>query len=650
MRRDTDGETPEDPSVQEGSNARRSAPPDPPRTRPERAAGAMTHHGERHQLPSGTGSQGWRLRVVLLYAVGASLWILLSDRALEWLVQDPAQVALTNTLKGWAFVALTSLLLHALLHRFTPGARSGGPPAPGRWGLMFVLLTMWLGAGAIGFDIARKLASGEGWEIARSGAGPGPSAWLVLLAVLTLLATSAGFVIWRQRQALEVARGVQRAQAERLRTNELLAAIADSSDDAIFAKDLEGRYTLFNRAASRFVGQPAEAVLGQDDRAIFPVDQAEQLIAIGRAVIANRHAQTQEEELDTPEGTRVFLATKAPLHDAQGRIIGLYGISRDITRDKLAEEALRLSERRFQDIVAASADWIWELDARGRFTYASESLHELLGYAPEEILGKTPFDLMPPEEAKRIGARLLALDARHVAFRDLQHISLHRDGSQRHVSTSGMPIRDGADRLLGYRGLDRDITERAQAEAELRASEALFRSLFDKAPVSILVHDRESGEVIDANRQAIAAYGYASLEELRSCDFMDEPPYGFEDAVRLIRQAAAGGQQHFEWKNRDRFGTIFWEEVWLNRLVLNGIERVMAIGVDITERKAAEEGQRHQAEELTRRFAELKRFNRATVDRELAMIELKRRINALSLELGREAPYPLSFLNDPDGA
>ena len=84
----------------------------------------------------------------------------------------------------------------------------------------------------------------------------------------------------------------------------------------------------------------------------------------------------------------------------------------DITAQKQVERALRESERRFRDVAAISADWIWEVDLEGRYTYASESVQTLLGYAPQDILGKTAFDLMPPEEALRVGQEFAAIAMR----------------------------------------------------------------------------------------------------------------------------------------------------------------------------------------------------------------------------------------------
>jgi len=165
--------------------------------------------------------------------------------------------------------------------------------------------------------------------------------WISLAGLFALVMLVGSQVVLRQRERLAVAEGIRESQAERLRALRLLAAIADSSKDAIFAKDLDGRYILFNRAACEFVGKAAVAVLGRDDRDLFPEAQALQLMETGRRVVAENRAITEEETLSTHAGERVFLATKAPLHDEAGHIIGTYGISRDITERHQSEAAMR---------------------------------------------------------------------------------------------------------------------------------------------------------------------------------------------------------------------------------------------------------------------------------------------------------------------
>ena len=211
--------------------------------------------------PSGTRGAGAALRIVIIYAIFACLWILLSDNAVAWLFTNPASITLISTIKGWLFVAVTSLLLYGLIQRM----------------------------------LDQILASSQ--------------------------------------RELE-------AQKEKSRALQLLAAIADNSSDAIFAKDLKGRYLLANRETVRILGRPSKQLLGYDDSKFFP-EQAETIRANDQRVIAENRTKSYEETISTVDGMRVFLATKGPINDSDGQIIGMFGISRDITERKNSEAKIQ---------------------------------------------------------------------------------------------------------------------------------------------------------------------------------------------------------------------------------------------------------------------------------------------------------------------
>lgn len=124
---------------------------------------------------------------------------------------------------------------------------------------------------------------------------------------------------------------------QQLRTLGLLTVIAESSDDAIFAKDLDGRYQLFNRAAGEFVHLPPNEAIGKDDFALFSQDVANDLTDYDRRLMATGVTETREESVETPSGLRVFLATKGPVRGPDGTIYGTFGISRDITNWRRSE-------------------------------------------------------------------------------------------------------------------------------------------------------------------------------------------------------------------------------------------------------------------------------------------------------------------------
>ena len=172
----------------------------------------------------------------------------------------------------------------------------------------------------------------------------------------------------------------------------------------------------------------------------------------------------------------------------------------------MAEESLRQSQRRFEDVAKASADWIWEVDANGVYSFVSDGVTESLGYTPMEVVGKTPFDLMPPEEATRVGEEFAAIAARREAFSELGNVVLHKDGSLRHVQTTGVPIIAADGPLLGYRGLVRDITERKQAESLLQRSLSRWSLAADSAGIGVWELDPTSN-VLEWDHWMCRLYG-----------------------------------------------------------------------------------------------------------------------------------------------
>lgn len=158
--------------------------------------------------------------------------------------------------------------------------------------------------------------------------------WLATVAGAAVLAILVALMLlWRQTErAQKFALLAQKSEAD-----QLLTAVANSSTDAIYAKNLTGHYLLLNRATERILGRTVEQCLGHDDASLFP-DQAAGLRGNDQEVIRSNRACTFEETVETAIGLRSFLATKGPMHDAQGHVIGVYGISRDMT-ERLQELA-----------------------------------------------------------------------------------------------------------------------------------------------------------------------------------------------------------------------------------------------------------------------------------------------------------------------
>ena len=137
---------------------------------------------------------------------------------------------------------------------------------------------------------------------------------------------------------------------------------------------------------------------------------------------------------------------------------------------KAAEKSLRESEAKFRALVESTSDWIWEIDEHGVYTYSSPQIFDLLGYTAEEVIGKTPFDLMTLEDASSLKPPFTSIVEERKHFHLLENANVHKDGRIVFLETSGTPIIDAEGSFRGYRGIDRDISERKEAEQERRAS------------------------------------------------------------------------------------------------------------------------------------------------------------------------------------
>ena len=701
---------------------------------------------------------------------------------------------------------------------------------------------------------------------------------IVLGGLLLIFAFGAGLIVLDQREQLVRANLAQSAQLAQLQSLSLLSIIADSSRDAIYAKDLDGRYLLFNAAAARLVGKPIEEIIGATDDALFPAEEVARLRKADHSVIDGDAPIDTEESVSTTDGLRTVLSTKAPLRDEHGVLIGVFGISRDITERRQMEDWLResearfqstfehagvgialvapdgrmlrvnakfceildfapnelgewpleqavqgddlgigaehlrriadgeiaeyeaekrivtrsgrdvwlavngsasrrddgtldsyiwvindisdaktahaallesearlklfiehapvaiamfdrdmrylaasqrwrvdyklgdrpligqmqyeifpdlpahwkarhvkglagetirseeerferadgsvqwlrwemrpwrdavgavgglvicteditgqtnarlaieASERRFADIASASADWIWEIDAEFRYTYVSESVRKVIGYERDEVIGRTPFDFMPDDEAARVRMMFTGLAEQRSPLRNLDNINRHKDGSLRHVQTSGNAIVDAEGRLQGYRGLDRDITESRLAQLELNSSVERFRTLFNGASFGILLLDPDSGTIVDLNPAARQIIGDAQIGRYADIRFA-EPPYSIEDGRRWIQRVIKEGPQQFEWVIGRQDGTQVWLDLRLETLVIDDKPILLCFGIDISERK-------HAVDELRKLSMAIEQSSDSII-----ITNLERRIEYVNAEFTRATGY-----------
>jgi two-component system, cell cycle sensor histidine kinase and response regulator CckA len=176
----------------------------------------------------------------------------------------------------------------------------------------------------------------------------------------------------------------KRADAELRRTSALLEAVVSETTDAVFVKDREGKYLLFNEAASRFVGRPIQEVLGNDDTLLFGDADADFVMKRDARIMSSGEVETIEETLTANGQTRTYWATKGPYYDESGVIVGVIGIAHDITDRKVAERKLKLIQFGIDHV----SDTILWVDAVGQLLNVNEATCRTLGFERTALIGQ----------------------------------------------------------------------------------------------------------------------------------------------------------------------------------------------------------------------------------------------------------------------
>ncbi|HSB01955.1 MAG TPA: PAS domain S-box protein [Anaerolineales bacterium] len=276
-----------------------------------------------------------------------------------------------------------------------------------------------------------------------------------------------------------------------------------------------------------------------------------------------------------------------------------YFLSNTIVEAAMARDQLRKSEGRFRALVETTSDWVWEVDANGVYTYVSPKVRDLLGYQPEEVIGRTPFDLMPEEEAQRVNAIFQNIMLQEKAFESLENVARAKDGRPVVLDTSGVPFFDEHGKLAGYRGIDRDITERKQVEEALRAKTEELDRYFTSSLDLLCIADTE-GYFRRLNPEWETALGY-TLAELEGRQYIEFVHPEDVEATSAATARLADQRQVLNFENRYRCkdGSYRWIE-W--RAYPTG-KMVYAVARDITKRKQVEEALR-ESEQKFRLFVE----------------------------------------------
>jgi PAS domain S-box-containing protein len=256
------------------------------------------------------------------------------------------------------------------------------------------------------------------------------------------------------------------AQDDIARLSTLLHAINDVTPDYVFTKDRDGRVTYANAATRRGVGIPFDEMIGKTDLEFLTnQEHARIIMATDQRIMRSGRQEMVDEILDLPGGRRWFYSAKLPQRNAAGDVVGLIGMSRDITERKLVEEALAESEGRFRAMADSAPVMIWISDEAGRFTYTNAQWRTFVG---------TSFDgsvdipqVLHPEDAPRFAQMMNALPTQRGTMTSEYRVR-RADGRFRWVLCTATPRLGETGRFVGGIGSVLDIEDRKMLENDLR--------------------------------------------------------------------------------------------------------------------------------------------------------------------------------------
>lgn len=388
----------------------------------------------------------------------------------------------------------------------------------------------------------------------------------------------------------------KRAEAELAQERNLLRTLIDHLPDRIFFKDTESRYLLDNKAHRELIGVASiSELVGKTAFDFYPAHIAARMQAEDQAIVRSGEPLIDKEERviqHDGDTSHWSLTSKIPLKNEQGQVVGLIGVSRDITERKRAEETLAQERNLLRTLIDNLPDCVYVKDRQGHYLINNRMHLRTMGLEHQnETLGKTAFDFFAYSSAVEFYADEQTLLRTGEPLIDKEETLVTQPDNQlRWHLTSKLPLRNTAGEIIGLVGISRDITERKHAEVELAAEKARFQQLFENSPVAIALID-QTDRLISVNAAFESIFQYRQAEVVgKYINDLLVPPEKLDEASRVSAQVLSGKTLQMETVRQRKDGTHVHVEVTGVPVVQNGKPIALyAMYADITQRKHAEE-------------------------------------------------------------
>jgi two-component system, cell cycle sensor histidine kinase and response regulator CckA len=363
-------------------------------------------------------------------------------------------------------------------------------------------------------------------------------------------------------------------------SRERLAALVESSDDAIVGKTLDGTITTWNSGAERLFGYSSSEAVGKPIQMLLPPERADEESAILVRIKKGERIDHFETVRIRQDGKRVDVSvTISPIRDTSGTIVGVSKIARDIGGRKLAEAV----QERLAAVLESSDDAIIGKTLDGTITTWNRGAENLFGYSESEAVGKPIQMLLPPERANE-EFDILTRIKKGERISHFETVRVQKDGKRIDVSVTISPIRDSSGTIIGASKIARDISERKCVEEELRKAEERFGKAFRSNPLAVSISTKAEGRYLDVNDAFLKILGYTRGDVIGSTpsglSFWAQPAQR-EQMLKLLEENGHVRELRTQYKTST--GELREAEVSAEQIELEGQPCVLAITRDITE-------------------------------------------------------------------
>jgi PAS domain S-box-containing protein len=392
-------------------------------------------------------------------------------------------------------------------------------------------------------------------------------------------------------------------------TQQRIRDIIDFLPDATFAIDYDNKVIVWNRAIEEMTGVSASEILGKGNyEYALPFFGKRQPILIDFVFsdqedlrknyvtikkIGDRYFA--ESNVCVVKGRLLALAGAAqPFYDINGKIVGAIESIRDISQQKQAEKALQESEQKYRELVQNANSIILRWDRNAKVTFMNEFGQRFFGYHENEIIGKHVVGTIVPEtesSGRELRRLMDEICENPSAYEHNTNENIRRDGSHVWIAWANRAVLDAQGQLVEVFSVGSDITKQKQAQDGLQQSERNYREVFNATSEAILIHNAETGAILEINETGLKMYGY-SVAEMKNLTINDislgKSPYSQQEASLWIKKAVEEKPQLIEWVAKRKTGEVFWTEITLQSSHIGGEGCVLAVVRDISSRKQTE--------------------------------------------------------------